>query len=182
MFCGASPGAREGYGRAAGDLAEAMAARGDELVYGGGRVGMMGLVADAALARGVRVTGVIPRAMAVEEVAHSEIDDLRLVASMHERKALMTGLSDAVMALPGGLGTLDELFEALTWAQLGLHDHPVALLNTLGYWDPLVALIARAGTEGFLRTDPDGLLLVGDDPGEVLAGLELRRRSARGPR
>ena len=150
MFCGSSPGARPVYGEAAEELAGALVDRGLGLVFGGASVGLMGLLADAVLERGGEVTGVIPRALVDREIAHPRVADLRVVESMHERKALMAELADAFVALPGGLGTLEELFEIYTWAQLGLHRKPCALLNVAGYYDGVAAL-PRPRRAGALR-------------------------------
>jgi uncharacterized protein (TIGR00730 family) len=145
-----------------------LARRGIGLVYGGGRIGLMGVLADAALGAGGKVTGVIPDHLVRREVAHMGLQDLRVVRSMHERKAVMAGLADAFVALPGGFGTLDELFEMLTWSQIGLHAKPCALLNVEGYWDALLAWIRRAVADGLLRPAHAGLLVAGGTPDEVL--------------
>ena len=140
-------------------------------MYGGGRVGLMGAVADAALAAGGEVVGVIPQGLADREVAHDGLTELRVVGGMHERKALMAELSDGVVALPGGLGTLDELFESLTWAQLGLHGlerKPVGLLDTASYWTPLLALVAHTIEEGFVNRDRLDALLRAENPAALL--------------
>jgi uncharacterized protein (TIGR00730 family) len=134
VFCGSSPGARPGYRAAAQALGAAIAKRGLGLVYGGAHVGLMGVVADAALAEGGEVIGVLPRALETKELAHRNLSALYVVESMHERKALMAELSDAFVALPGGIGTLEEIFEAWTWTQLGLHEKPCALLDVEGYY------------------------------------------------
>ena len=141
------------------------------VVYGGGRVGLMGALADAALGRGGTVIGVIPQALAAKEVAHSGLTELRVVASMHERKATMAELSDAFVALPGGLGTLEELFEVLTWSQLGLHAKPCALLNVAGYYDPLLTFLEHATSERFVRAEHRHMLLVGESPQETIERL-----------
>ena len=151
VFCGSNPGASPAYAETARALAGTLAERGLGLVYGGGNVGLMGVLADAALAAGVEVIGVIPHALVAREVAHRGLTDLREVGSMHERKALMAELADGFIALPGGLGTFDELCEILTWGQLGLHTKPVALLDVDGFWDPFGALLDRAVEAGFLR-------------------------------
>jgi uncharacterized protein (TIGR00730 family) len=143
IFCGARPGSGDRYLDIAREAARAIVARGFGVVYGGGRIGMMGALADAALAVGGEVVGVIPQALAASEVAHSEITQLHIVESMHARKALLAELSDAFIALPGGIGTMDEFFEALTWRQLGIHDKPIGLLNASGYYDSLVTLLDR---------------------------------------
>ena len=142
------------------------------LVFGGGAVGLMGVVADAALAAGAEVIGVIPHALAAKEIEHRGVADMRIVDSMHERKALMEQLSDAFLALPGGLGTLDELFEVLTWAQLGLHAKPCGLLDVAGYFQPLVAFLDHAVTEGFVREAHRQVLAVSDSPEALLDGFD----------
>ncbi len=159
VFCGSSAGARPVYADAARALGRELARRGLGIVYGGGNVGLMGLVADAVLESGGHVTGVIPDALVARELAHRGIQDLRIVRSMHERKALMAELSDAFIAMPGGFGTLEELCEVLTWTQLGLHGKPCGLLNIAGYYDPLLALFDRAVEEGFLKPQNRGLVL-----------------------
>jgi uncharacterized protein (TIGR00730 family) len=171
VFCGASTGSRPAYAEAAGALGRTLAARGLGLVYGGGSIGLMGVVADAALAAGGEAIGVLPRGLASREFAHAGLTQLHLVGSMHERKALMARLSDAFVALPGGLGTLEETFEVLTWAQLGIHRKPVALLNVDGYWDGLLALLGHARSEGFLRPEAAGLLLSAPTPASLLDTL-----------
>lgn len=168
VFCGSSAGARPEYAEAARALAIALADRGLGLVYGGGAVGLMGVLADAALARGVEIIGVIPRPLATREVAHAGIGDLRLVDSMHERKALMASLVDAFVTLPGGLGTLEETLEILTWAQLGIHRKPIGLLNVGGYFDNLLRMLAYAVGEGFVRREYFALLQFADTPAELL--------------
>jgi len=151
VFTGSSPGRRDEYHAAASDLGRELVARGIELVYGGASVGLMGAVADAVLAAGGRVTGVIPQALVAMEVAHVGLSELRVVASMHERKALMATLADGFIALPGGFGTVDELAEALTWTQLGLQAKPVVLLDVDGFWEPLVRFFDAAVDHGFVR-------------------------------
>lgn len=160
VFAGSSSGARPEYRAAASELGRALAARGVGLVYGGARVGLMGVVADAVLASGGEVTGVIPEAMAAKEIAHDGLTDLRIVSSMHERKATMAGLADAFVALPGGWGTWEELFEMVTWGQLGLHRKPCGLLNVRGYFDPLLSFVAHAVEEGFVRREHARMLVV----------------------
>jgi hypothetical protein len=137
-------------------------------VYGGGSVGLMGALADAALAAGGEVIGVIPRALQLRELAHGRLTSLHVVGSMHERKARMAGLADGFVALPGGMGTLEELAEILTWAQLGLHARPIGLLDVAGYYRPLIAFFDRAVAEGFVRPDDRRLVLVGEEPGPLL--------------
>ena len=172
VFCGASPGRDPAFAAAAGDLAAALVRRGLGLVYGGGAVGLMGELADAVLAAGGRVTGVIPRHLVDREIGHRGLDDLRVVGSMHERKALMAELADGFVALPGGWGTLEELIEVLTWAQLGLHAKPVGLLDVAGYFEPLLAFRDRALAEGFVREHQRDLLLVAASPDALLDRFE----------
>ncbi len=168
VYCGSSPGAHADYADAAEVLGRALAAHGLELVYGGAGKGLMGRVADAALAAGGRVVGVIPRSLVDKEIAHGGLDELHVVASMHERKALMAELADAFVALPGGFGTLEEIVETLTWAQLGFHAKPCGLLNVRGYYDELLAFVSRAVREGFLRREHRDMLLVESQPGRLL--------------
>jgi hypothetical protein len=160
VFCGSSPGSDPAYLEAARGLGATLGHRGLSLVYGGASVGLMGAVADAALAAGAHVTGVIPSSMVTREIAHPALHDLRVVATMHERKALMADLADAFVALPGGIGTLDETFEILTWAQLGLHGKPVGFLNVAGFYDPLVAFLERGIAERFIRAEHRGLFVM----------------------
>ena len=168
VFCGSAAGARPEYAAAARDLAAEFARRHLGLVYGGGSVGLMGVLADAALAAGVEVIGVIPRPLASRELAHAGLTELRLVESMHERKATMASLVDAFIALPGGLGTFEEALEVLTWSQLGIHAKPVGVLNVEGYYDGLLRWLSHAAGEGFVRREHLGLLLFADAPGELL--------------
>lgn len=151
VFCGSRVGCRPSYSQAARDLAHETVARGIGLVYGGGRVGLMGVLADAALEAGGEVIGVIPRALSGSEIAHAGLTQLHVVSSMHERKALMSDLADGFVALPGGFGTLDELCEVLTWGQLGIHCKPAGLLNVERFFDPLLEQFALAVRDGFLR-------------------------------
>ena len=174
VFAGSSAGARPDYRVAAGNLGTLMAARRIDLVYGGARVGLMGAVADAVLAGGGRVTGVIPKALVDKEVVHTGLTDLRIVASMHQRKALMVDLSDAFIALPGGWGTLDEMFEILTWAQLGLHRKPCGLLNVQKYFDRLLAFLDHTIEQGFVRSEYGSLLSTSDDPAALLDALHTQ--------
>ena len=153
IFCGSSPGARPDYAAATEELARLLAQRGIGVVYGGATVGLMGLLADTTLAAGGEVIGVIPAALEAKEISHRGLSDLHVVGSMHERKALMAELSDGVIALPGGSGTLDELFELFTWKQLGLHRKPIGLLNVSGYWQPLLDFLEHAVNERFLRAE-----------------------------
>jgi uncharacterized protein (TIGR00730 family) len=163
VFCGASAGTDPAYLAAARAVGAALADRGIEVVYGGGRLGLMGAVADAALAAGGRVTGVIPSALVDREVAHLGLTDLRIVTSLHERKALMADLADAFIALPGGLGTLEELAEVLSWAQLELHAKPIGGLNVAGYFEPLAAFLDHATAEGFIAPAQRRLLMIEAD-------------------
>ena len=171
VFCGSSPGARPEYRAAAEQLGERLAQRGLELVYGGARVGLMGAVADATLAGGGSAIGVIPQRLLEAEVAHAGLSKLHVVETMHERKALMSELADAVIALPGGTGTLDELFELFTWSQLGLHRMPLGVLNVCGYWDGLLAFLHHAVDERFVRAEHLASLIVGVDSGALLDAL-----------
>jgi uncharacterized protein (TIGR00730 family) len=168
VFCGSREGSRPVYRVATQQLGTLLCERGIGLVYGGGRIGLMGLLADAVLAKGGEVIGVIPDFLAGPEVAHGGLTDLRVVQTMHERKAMMAELADGFIALPGGYGTLEEFFEILTWAQLGLHRKPCALLNIGGYYDPLLHVVANALAEDFIRTRHRGLILDGSDPARLL--------------
>ena len=168
VFAGSENGQRPGYPRAAAELGRLLAEKGITLVYGGGRTGLMGAAADAALAAGGKVVGVIPKGLTGIEVDHKGLTRMIVTADMHERKAEMHRLSDAFIALPGGIGTFDELFEALCWAQLGFHRKPCGLLNTGGYYDPLLKLIRNATDEGFADERPMKLLLTGTTPAELL--------------
>jgi uncharacterized protein (TIGR00730 family) len=163
VFCGASAGTNPAYLAAAQAVGASLAGRGIEVVYGGGRLGLMGAVADAALAAGGRVTGVIPSALVDREVAHRGLTDLRIVTTLHERKALMAELSDAFIALPGGLGTLEELAEVLSWAQLELHAKPIGALDVAGYFDPLAVFLDHATAEGFIAPAQRRLLMIDTD-------------------
>jgi uncharacterized protein (TIGR00730 family) len=169
VFCGSSTGEKEVYATAARRLGQALAARGLGLVFGGGHIGLMGVLADAVLAAGGQVIGVIPRSMVARELAHGGLTELHVVETMHQRKALMADLSDAFAALPGGFGTADELFEILTWSQLGLHDKPIGLLNIDGFFDPLLAWLERCTAEGFLRESHSDLLRVATTETALLA-------------
>jgi uncharacterized protein (TIGR00730 family) len=170
VFCGSSSGAPI-YQEAAGEVGRLLGQRDIRLVYGGGRVGLMGVVADACLKAGGRVVGVIPQALADKEVAHEGLTELRVVGSMHERKAVMAGLSDAFLALPGGYGTWDELFEALTWSQLGIQNKGCGLLNVNGYYDSMIAMVNRAVAEGFIRGAHRELLVADTDVSQLLDRL-----------
>jgi uncharacterized protein (TIGR00730 family) len=168
IFCGSSPGHNPIYLDAARRVGRLLAERGLELVYGGAHVGLMGAVADAALAAGGHVIGVIPQSMVDREIAHTGLPDLRIVATMHERKAMMENLSDAFLALPGGMGTLEEVCEIYTWGQLGLHAKPCGLLNVDGYYDPLLRLLDNAVESGFLGAAHREAVLAHDNPATIL--------------
>jgi uncharacterized protein (TIGR00730 family) len=171
VFTGSATGRDPVHADAASIVGRRIAERGLGLIYGGGRVGLMGVLADAALASGGRVVGVIPGFLEAREVGHSGLTELHVVPTMHERKALMADRADAFLALPGGLGTLDELFEIFTWAQLGLHDKPIGLLNVAGYFDGLVTLVDHMVTEGFVRVETRARLHVDTDPDALLDRL-----------
>lgn len=168
VFCGASPGARPEYVTMAHTLGQALAERQIGLVYGGGSVGLMGTLARAALDAGGEVTGVIPRSLAEKEVAFTGLADLRVVETMHNRKLLITELSDAFITLPGGLGTLEELFEVLAWGQLGLHAKPCGLLNVCGYYDGLITFLDHTMAEHFVEPEHRAMILVGENPVHLL--------------
>ena len=180
VFCGSSAGVRPACAEAARILGAALARRKIGLVYGGGSVGLMGAVADAALAGGDEVIGVIPGTLVARELAHSGLADLRVVGSMHERKALMAELSDAFLTLPGAFGTLDETCEMLTWNQLGIHAKPCGILDVDGYYAPLLAFLDRAVEEGFLGVETRALLVRDDEPERLLARLLERVPDPRG--
>jgi uncharacterized protein (TIGR00730 family) len=163
VFCGSSPGARPSYGDAADELGRLLVAEGIGLVYGGGHVGLMGRLADAVLDEGGEAIGVMPEALVAKEIGHTRLTDLRVVGSMHERKALMADLADGFVALPGGLGTVEELFEIYTWAQLGMHRKPCALLDVDGYYEGIARFLAHAVEERFLREDHRAMLIVERD-------------------
>ncbi len=179
IFCGSSFGKDEAYRQAAEATGKLLARSGIELVYGGGHVGLMGVVADAALSEGGRVTGVIPRALADREVAHNGLTTLIVVESMHERKAEMARRADGFISLPGGAGTLEEAFEQWTWAQLGVHQKPCGLLNVNGYFDPLRAMIEKMTNEGFLKVEYAQILVFSDDPSHILSAFESYAPPAR---
>jgi uncharacterized protein (TIGR00730 family) len=171
VFCGSAPGIRPAYLAAARDLGSALAARGIGLVYGGASVGLMGELADAVLAAGGEAIGVIPGRLLDRELAHGSLTELHVVETMHERKALMARLSDAFAVLPGGAGTLDEFFEALTWRQLGLHSKPIGLFDVDGFFGPLLALADHLVDEGFVRAEFRALLIVESEPAALLERL-----------
>jgi uncharacterized protein (TIGR00730 family) len=172
VFCGSNPGEDPAYRAAARALGEELARRKIVLVTGAGGTGLMGDTIDAVLRRGGDAIGVIPHALVLRELAHAGLEDLRVVSSMHERKALMAELSDGFVALPGGLGTFEELFEIVTWAQLGLHGKPCGVINVKGYYDRMLAALDHAVAEGFVKPLHRGLLLVGRDAPDLLAQFE----------
>jgi hypothetical protein len=171
VFCGSSSGSEEFYPSHARALGKTLAQRNIQIIYGGAKVGLMGAVADAALSEGGKVIGVIPYFLKSKEIAHDGLTQLIMVESMHERKTKMHELSDGIIALPGGFGTLEELFEMLTWAQLGLHKKPIGLLNTNGFYDPLTMLLQTMVTKGFLKEVNYNMLLVGSDPDDLLGQM-----------
>ena len=171
VFCGSSCGNSPGFAAAARELGEAIAVRGIELVYGGSHVGLMGVVADAALARGGKVIGVLPRFMANKELAHPKLTQLHLVDTMHERKQLMAELAEGFIALPGGFGTFEEIFEAMTWGQLHLHNYPCAFLNVAGYYDLLVEFLRTPVVNGFVRQEQFEALIVAQSVEELFDRL-----------
>jgi uncharacterized protein (TIGR00730 family) len=172
VYCGSSPGSQPHYTEAAENLARVLVKRNIEVVYGGASVGMMGVLANTVLAEGGHVIGIIPQTLVDKEVAHPGLSDLRVVNSMHERKTLMAELSDGFIALPGGLGTLEEVFEVLTWAQLGLHQKPCGLLNIRGYYRSLIAFLDHAVSERFIRDVHRTMLLVEEEPERLLDHFE----------
>jgi hypothetical protein len=168
VYCGSSDGARPEYRQAAAALGRAMVKNDIDLVYGGASVGLMGTLADTVLDGGGKVTGVIPESLVNREISHPGLTELVVVNSMHERKSMMAELSDAFIALPGGIGTMDELFEILTWAHLGIHNKPCALLNVAGYYDHLNAFVNYGVNQGFIGKQTEAKLIIQDDPGAVL--------------
>ena len=171
VFAGSSAGVEGKYLGAAKALGAAVAKAGMGMICGGGAIGLMGACADAALAGGAEVVGVLPRALAAREIAHRGVTELRIVRTLHDRKAVMAALADGFIALPGGCGTLDELFEAVTWRQLGLHDKPIGLLNVGGYFDGLLDCIDSAVAEGFIRPEHRKLIVSGSEPDALLDAL-----------
>jgi uncharacterized protein (TIGR00730 family) len=172
VFCGSNAGSDPAYVAAAQTVGRGLAQRGIRVVYGGGRVGMMGALADAAHAEGGEVVGVMPRQMFEREIGHTGIDDLRVVGSMHERKALMVELADAFIALPGGIGTFEELFEVYTWAQLGIHAKPLGLLDVAGYYQPMATMLDHAVEQRFLRVETRAMLVVAGDLDGLLTAFD----------
>lgn len=172
VFCGSSPGADPAFGAAAAEVGRLLAESGRTLVYGGGRVGLMGVVADAALAGGGRVIGVIPQSLVDSEVGHGGLTELRVVGSMHERKAIMAELSDGFLAMPGGIGTLEEFFEIWTWGQLGLHRKPFGLLDVARFYGPMLQFLDRLVEQRFVRPEHRAMLCVAGRPVTLLAAME----------
>lgn len=171
VFCGSTHGLNPAFATATRELGQLLASRRIDVVYGGGNVGLMGVLADAVLDAGGRITGVIPHALVARELAHQRLTESHVVHSMHERKALMAELSDAFVAVPGGIGTLEELIEVYTWSQLGIHDKACGVLNVKGYYDHLAALLDHAVAEGFLRPEHRAVLSVAGEPAELLDRL-----------
>ncbi|RVT92859.1 TIGR00730 family Rossman fold protein [Sphingomonas crocodyli] len=180
VFCGSSPGNDPAYAEAARALGRAIAEAGMGLVYGGGRVGLMGIVADSAMAAGGEAIGVIPQGLFDKEVGHKGLTELRVVDSMHTRKAMMADLSDGFVALPGGIGTLEELFEIWTWGQLGDHAKPFALMNVGGFYDPLAVFLDRLVETGFVKPEHRGMLVTGDEPTALIAAMRAYEPPALG--
>ncbi len=178
VYCGARHGNRPAYGAAARALGRAIGERGWQLVYGGGKVGLMGELADATLAAGGRVVGVIPESLKALEVGHTGLHELHVVPTMHLRKQMMAERAQIFIALPGGIGTLEELYEVWTWRQLGYHDQPIGLLNIEGYYDDLLRFMAHTVDEGFLSAPQNGVLQVGVDPVALLLQLAARAQRA----
>ena len=171
IYCGSSRGLDPIFSNAAAELARYLVHEGIGIVYGGGNVGLMGVIADAALAAGGEVIGVIPESLMAKELGHGGVSELRVVRSMHERKQLMVDLSDGFIALPGGFGTLDELFETLTWLQLGFHDKPVGLLNVSGFFDHLLTFLDHMSDTGFLKYEHRASLLIETDPATLITAM-----------
>jgi uncharacterized protein (TIGR00730 family) len=171
VYAGSNPGSHPAYADAAGALAAELVRRGIGLVYGGGKVGLMGVIADAVLEAGGEAVGVMPQALIDREIGHPRLTELKVVDSMHERKAQMAELADAFVALPGGIGTLEELIEVYTWSQLGIHDKACGVLNVRGYYDGLATFLDHAVSEGFLRAQHRAVLTVAEDPAELLDAL-----------
>jgi uncharacterized protein (TIGR00730 family) len=178
VYCGSSDRVNDAYLEAAQSMGAAIANRGLSLVFGGGGTGMMGAVADAAMECGAEVIGVIPQRFNTEELVHAGLTELRVVDTMHVRKAMMAEMADAFVALPGGYGTFEELFEMLTWAQIGLHRKPVGILNIQGYFDPLLSLIEHAQQQGFIYSEHRSLLVAETDPNQLLDALSTYQSPA----
>lgn len=175
VFCGSNIGHKPEYASAARAVGAMLARQGLTLVYGGGSVGLMGVVADAALQAGGRVVGVIPHALQLKELGHLGLSELHVVDTMHERKSRMTDLADAFIALPGGLGTFEEIFEIITWAILGIHAKPCGFLNVAGYYDSLIRFLDESVSNGFVRVEHREMLLVGNEPGSLLDRIRKYR-------
>lgn len=175
VFCGSREGTREAYSKGAKELGALLVSRGIALVYGGGSIGMMGTIAETVLAEGGRVTGVIPEALAHREIAHSGVQEMLVVDTMHTRKAKMAELSDGFIGMPGGLGTYEELFEVLTWSQLGIHAKPIGLLNLEGYFTPMIKMIEHGIQEGFIHETYRDLLVSAETPEALLAAMEAHK-------
>jgi len=178
VYCGAAPGADPVYADAARALARSLVEQNIGLVYGGGKVGLMGVIADEVLRLGGEATGVIPRALMEREVGHTGLTRLFVVKDMHERKAMMSDLSDGFIAMPGGMGTLEELFEMVTWAQLGIHAKPIGLLNVNRFWDGLRAFVRHQCMQGFVRPEHEGLMLADSDPDALIRQLRAAAPAA----
>ncbi len=181
VYCGARHGVQPAYTAAARALGQAIGERGWQLVYGGGKVGLMGEVADATLAAGGRVVGIIPETLKQMEVGHEGLHELHVVPTMHVRKQMMAERADVFIALPGGIGTLEELYEVWTWRQLKYHDQPIGLLNVAGYYDDLLRFMAHSVAEGFLSAPQNAVLEVGTDPVALMLRLAAQARAATGP-
>ncbi|MET0348309.1 MAG: TIGR00730 family Rossman fold protein [Rhizobacter sp.] len=181
VYCGSSPGTDPAFAEAARAVGTLIGREGWQLVYGGGRAGLMGIVADAALAAGAPVVGVIPESLMARELGHPGLTELHVVETMHQRKTMMAERADAFVALPGGIGTFEELFEVWTWRQLGYHDKPVGLLNVAGYYDALLAFLGQATDKGFMRPAQHELLQVDADPRALLARLGVLADDATAP-
>lgn len=180
VYCGSRQGANPRFAEAASAVGRAIGERGWQLVYGGAHVGLMGLMADAALAAGASVIGVIPRSLMARELGHAALSELLVVETMHQRKQAMAERADAFLALPGGIGSFEELFEAWTWRQLGYHDQPIGLLNVAGYYDALIGFLEQTVHEDFMSPDTQAMLEVGNEPDELLSRLEGLARRAKG--
>ena len=172
VYCASNPGVRPAYIQAARDLGELIATRGSTIVFGGGRVGLMGALADGALQAGGKVIGVMPHGLVERETAHQGLTELHVVNTMHDRKAMLASLADGYIALPGGIGTLEELFETWTWAQLGVHHKPIGLLNVENYWKTMTQFFDQMGTEGFLRSHTRELIMTDDNATNLLQRME----------
>lgn len=172
VFCGSSPGVKQEYAVGARELGLVLAKKSIDLVYGGGHVGLMGIVADAAMSAGAKAIGIIPRCLADKEVAHQGLTELKIVQTMHERKAQMSELSDGFIAMPGGFGTLEELFEVITWAQLGIHKKPFGLFNVAGYYDKLIEFMDYQVEQGFVPQRHREMIIVSDEAEQLVEMLE----------